>query len=82
MAVQFEMMYGDDENAHAYACGLYWYVDAVEGGNELVGTVSACGRYTAPAVLPDRDLWISGLKYGIGCADCCPGSQRLIEFER
>ncbi len=81
-AVQFKMIYGDDEYANAYACGLFWYVNDVEGGNDTLGTVSKCGRYTAPDVLPDEPVWVYGAKYGLGCADCCPGSARQIEFKR
>jgi hypothetical protein len=81
-AVQFKMSYGGVEYANAHACGLHWYVDDVEGGNWLVGTISACGRYTAPAVLPNKEIWISGEGYERGCADCCPGALRKISFER
>ncbi len=37
------------EGANATA----WSVNTLEGGNSSVGTVSASGRYTAPAVIPE-----------------------------
>lgn len=80
-SVQFIMVYGDDTYDHARACGLHWYVNEIEGGNDELGTVSSCGRYTAPALIPDTPVWVGGHRYELyGCADCCLGSQRQITF--
>jgi hypothetical protein len=37
------------------AGGVRWSVDGVDGGNAIVGTVSADGRYRAPASVPPRE---------------------------
>ena|GEM_PF-5168400 len=80
-SVQFEMRYGDRRYSEAFACGLHWYVNGIEGGNDQVGTISGCGRYTAPWQLPDEPVWVGGHVYPLGgCADCCPGSSRRILF--
>jgi len=77
----FGMRYGDDLYTGARACELHWYVNEIEGGNREFGTISSCGRYTAPSVIPEMEVFVDGTVYELyACADCCPGSRRLVTF--
>lgn len=64
-------------------CRGFWYVDGVLGGDETVGTVDACGTYTAPATPPDTgSVRVEAAEYPLGgCADCCPWASRTIPLE-
>lgn len=65
------------------ACDEVWAVDLVVGGNEALGTVDACGRYTAPAALDaPRTVSLSASQYAPGtCHDCCPYAARRVRLE-
>ena len=57
----------------------HWYVNGVEGGTEATGTITSCGRYTAPAQAPAGDVLIESTEYALGeCLDCCPNASLWI----
>jgi len=64
-------------------CGGDWAVNHVRGGSAEVGTIDACGTYTAPAVFPDGLALVvieaADLNLANGCADCCPYATILLE---
>lgn len=61
-------------------CRGYWYVEGIEGGTADVGTVTACGIYTAPTTAGSRRVVrVEATKYMLhDCADCCPYGQAAI----
>jgi hypothetical protein len=78
-SIDLVFTFGGDLIASPEQCGGHWYVDGVEGGNASSGTITSCGRYTAPMNVPAEDVLISASEYGIGeCADCCPEARRRI----
>jgi hypothetical protein len=46
------VLLGGTQQFTAVPNNVTWAVDGVEGGNEIVGTISPSGLYTAPAVVP------------------------------
>ena len=69
------LQYGPD------ACGGYWYVDQIEGGDDTVGTVTDCGLYTAPATPSAATVTVMAATYPLGeCSDCCPHATRDIQL--
>lgn len=78
-SVQFVFRYGDKTYSSPASCGGHWYVNGIEGGGETIGTVTSCGRYTAPATRPSEDPIISAAQYPIGtCFDCCPYAEERV----
>ncbi len=74
-SVQFVFRYGDDTYSSPAQCDGHWSVDDVKGGTETTGWVSPCGKYTAPASPPSKDVVISAMTYAKDtCADCCPSA--------
>jgi hypothetical protein len=72
-SVQFEFRYDGDTYSTPGACGGHWYVNGVEGGTDATGTITPCGRYTAPATPLAEQPFIEATKYPAGgCLDCCP----------
>jgi hypothetical protein len=58
-------------------CGGHWYVNGVEGGDATLGTITPCGRYTAPATPPPEPPLIEAAEFP-QCSDCCPYASRTI----
>lgn len=82
-SLTLEYRYRDEIVAGPDACGAYWEVDGVEGGDDEVGTVTTCGVYVAPAEPPDEDPEILVASDAPGtCADCCPHARLTIPIER
>ena len=55
-------------------CGRDWRVDDVPGGSAALGTITACGIYTAPATpgdLTDVTIGASECDAGRECFDVC-----------
>jgi hypothetical protein len=72
-SVQFVFRYGDETYSSPAKCGGHWYVNDIEGGGETIGTITPCGRYTAPITPPPKAVLITAAEYPPGtCADCCP----------
>jgi hypothetical protein len=64
-------------------CTMRWFVDGIEGGDEGVGTITDCGRYTAPESPPESDPVVLGADFAPGtCADCCPSASAVIPLLR
>ncbi|MFT5679205.1 MAG: hypothetical protein ACI8RZ_000109 [Myxococcota bacterium] len=64
-------------------CAVLWFVDEIEGGDAAVGTITDCGRYTAPTSPPAEDPVILGAEFAPGtCADCCPAASGMIALVR
>lgn len=62
-------------------CGGHWYVDKIEGGNSVIGTITNCGTFTAPTTPPDHDVLIEATEYEMNaCADCCPYGQKSVKI--
>lgn len=79
-SVDFAMTWAGED---IYPCAVRWFVDDIEGGDEVVGMISDCGRYTAPDSPPDEDPVILGAEYAPGsCADCCPAAYGTVALVR
>ncbi len=60
-------------------CDGYFEVNGVQGGLGWLGTIDACGVYTAPLVPPDEVVVITGATDPPGgCADCCPRGSTTV----
>ena len=64
-------------------CSVRWFVDEIEGGDEIVGTITGCGTYTAPDSPPGSDPMVIGADSLPGtCMDCCLAASIEIALAR
>jgi hypothetical protein len=82
-SVTLEYRYRGRVEAGPNSCGAHWEVDGIPGGDADVGTVTDCGLYVAPLVVPDEDPEVLAASEEPGtCADCCPFATRTITLQR
>ncbi len=80
-SAQFEYRWQGDVRSTPGDCDAVWSVGDVVGGNTELGTVDACGRYTAPAAIPVATaVDVIGSDHGPFCHDCCPYAAQTVRL--
>ena len=77
--ISLALHYDETLEAGPERCVGYWTVNGVVGGDPSVGTIDACGHYTAPLGATLTAVEIEGARYAPdACADCCPYATRRV----
>ena len=81
-SVQLVFFWEGAQRSSPNKVGPLWYVDEILGGEDVRGRITQSGRYTAPAVPPADNPYVSASVEGLPCHDCCTVASLVMTLVR